>query len=98
MLGKEEIPLGKMQTKETKVLSEEDIKIPHWTAIASITRLETPNEKEGVRYQVTKSSKLAEESGELTILSTVVEKILIGNVPIVIANTGQMWASSGIRC
>lgn len=69
------------------------MKMPPRTAVVSNWMLGNPNEKEGLWYQVTPSSDLVEESNELTILPTVVEECLTGNVPIMIANTGLkiMW-------
>lgn len=87
MLGKEEIPLGKLETRGAKMLSEENMKIPPRRVVVSNGRLDNPNVKASLWYQVNPSSDLVGESNELTILLTVVEECLTGNVPIVTANT-----------
>lgn len=55
MLVKEEILFGKMQTREMKILSGENMKIPTQTAVASTERLENLNENESLSELVEKA-------------------------------------------
>ncbi len=52
ILDNERIPLGKTQLKEVNVLIERDLKIPPYKVVANSGRLENPNEKGDLWYQV----------------------------------------------